>query len=528
MAKNRTLDDHIKLGHVRYISEDAEQELIKRTPGCTGDNAERLFWLLNGLSSYPKCQSCSNALTSKQWQPFLKKLHRTDENKKSGYLPFCGKSCAYLNGSKKETYKKTCIERYGVEHPMLTDDVVAKIKATNIDRYGEPAPMRWSGQKFKEVIKQKYNVENVRAIPRVHESTILSKAKTTTKLLPAKIAELENFFSVECQTDLSQFVLIHRMYDISFSWKHKCGRVYESNISERGIRQCPSCSSGTSKGEQQVMDFIRSLGIEVEHRNKSVIAPKEIDIWVPEFNLGIEYDGTYWHSAKFQNEKQSLEKLSLLENKGCRLITLQEHLWVNKPEHVKNRLASIFGKNVRLPGRKTEVREIERDLARQFLNDNHLQGYARSSVQLGLFYKDELVSVATFSKPRWAKKYNWELIRMASKAGFTVQGGPSKLISEFRKNYSGSLISYADRCWSTGNVYQQLGFKFSHFTTPSYWWIHHMLGTYARYQTQKKKLPRLLTDLKKTFSPELSEEDNMRIAGFLPLYDRGNSVWVLQ
>lgn len=525
--REKTLQHYINKKHVRYMPESIQTELAALVPRCAGDAAERMYWVLFGLEDYPTCKGCHTLLTSFHWEPYLKPIQRDITGQKQGYRPYCGRECAYTHGTKKESYKKTCIERYGVSHPMKTERVIAKIKATNIDRHGEESPMRWTGKKFLDAINTKYGTSTVRHIPGVHETIIESQAEATTKALPSRIANLEKLFDAKCLTDLASLGKIYRVYDHVFRWRHTCGREYESVVSERGIRRCPSCSSGTSKGEQEVFDFVYSLDSSAVQRTKSVIPPREIDIWIPEKKIAIEFDGTYWHSAKFEGRKMCLDKLESCEALGIQLITLQEHLWVNKPEVVKNRLSSILKSTTKIGARKTEVKEIHRSLAAKFLEKSHLQASAGASIFLGLFLKEELVSVATFGKPRWAHGCSWELIRMASKPGITIQGGASKLMTYFRKNRSGSLISYADRCWSQGNVYRQLGFRFSHNAPPSYWWVHHELGTYARYQTQKKKLPRLLGDLKKEFAIELSEEDNMRMAGFLQLFDRGNSVWIL-
>ena len=523
----KTLQHWIEKRHVRYMPDEIKAELKKKVPLCEGDAAEALFWVLNGLSDYPLCKGCRVKLSSFHWEPFLKPEHRNTPETKQGYRPFCGKSCAYLHGSKKVSYKKTCQERYGVDHPMQVPETITKIKETNLRKYGEESPFRWGSKKFEQALQKKYGVTKARHIPYVHTQTVETIAETTTRFLPKKVMELEEKFEVECITDIASLGKIYRIYDLSLEWRHRCGRIYFSNISERGIRMCPTCSAGTSRGEQSVLKFVEELGLTAVSRDRTVIAPKELDIWIPEKRLAIEFDGTYWHSAKFESRSKSMEKLELCEKAGVKLITLQEHLWVHKPDHVLSRLRSILGKNESINGRKTKVTTLEQAASSRFLWDHHLQGPARASVHLGLQHEGELVAVATFGKPRWAKKYDWELIRMSFKSGVTVVGGAAKLIAAFRRDHAGSMVSYADRCWSTGNVYQQLGFRFSHVTQPSYWWCHHALGTYARYQTQKQKLDRLLTGLGKEFDPVLSEDDNMTRAGFLPIYDRGNSVWVL-
>lgn len=522
----KTLQHWIEKRHVRYMPESIQAELKALVPRCDGDAAEALFWVLYGLTDYPTCEGCGNRLSSLHWQPFLKPEHRKDPAIKQGYRPFCGKSCAYRYGTKQESYKKTSLEKWGVEHPMKSQLVIEKIKVTNLAKYGDAVPNKWAGDKFVKTLVEKYGVEKVRHIPGVSLKIAEAKLKKTAELLPTKIQQMEKLFDVVCTTQPTAH-LAPNINDIELGWRHKCGREYVSNISFRGIRVCPSCSSSTSRGERAILKFVEELGFMAVSRDRTVIAPKELDIWIPEKRLAIEFDGTYWHSAKFESRSKSVEKLNLCDTHGVQLITLQEHLWVQKPNQVLSRLRSILGKNETIDGRKTAVVELTQPESSQFLWDHHLQGPARASVHLGLRSGDELVAVATFGRPRWSKKHDWELIRMAFRSGTTVVGGAAKLLKAFRKNRTGSVVSYADRCWSTGNVYRQLGFSFSHNTAPSYWWCHHSLGTYARYQTQKSKLEKLLTGLGKEFVPELSEDDNMTRAGFLPIYDRGNSVWVL-
>lgn len=522
----KTLEDYIEKRHVRYMSDNLKKELEEKAKGCVnGVPAEHMFWVLNKITEYPKCEGCNVSLSSKNWKPFLKPEQRTNLDKSQGYMKYCGQACAYKYGSKQENYKKSCIEKYGVDHPMKDFDILAKRKATNIDRYGDENPNRWTGEKFLALMEEKHGTRTVRHIDGVHDKIKETNSEKTKDLVLMKIKELELLFDAKCLTKLPD--KINRVDDVLFDWKHSCGREWSSYISFRGIRSCPACSSGTSKGEQEIAQFVSDLGIKIEQRTKSIISPRELDIFIPDRNLAIEFDGTYWHNAKFEDRNKCLTKLDMCNEKQINLLTIQEHLWVNKPDLVKSRLKSILGFSDKIAARKTNIKNVDLLEAQKFLKENHLQGYARSSIRLGLYYEEELVMLVTFAKPRWAKKHDWELIRMASKASITIQGGASKLIQHFRKNNEGSIISYADRCWSQGNVYKQINFEFSHATSPSYWWIHHSLGSYARYQTQKSKLPRLLADINKEFFPELSEEDNMRMAGFLPLFDRGNLVFVM-
>ncbi|MBR4316253.1 MAG: hypothetical protein IKP65_04695 [Alphaproteobacteria bacterium] len=89
-----------------------------------------------------------------------------------------------------------------------------------------------------------------------------------------------------------------------------------------------------------------------------------------------------------------------------------------------------------------------------------MQGKDNSSIKLGLFHENELVSVMTFGKPRFNKNYQYELIRFASKLGYQIIGGASKLLTCFINQYHPeSIISYADRRYSNGELYEAIGFE---------------------------------------------------------------------
>ena len=131
----------------------------------------------------------------------------------------------------------------------------------------------------------------------------------------------------------------------------------------------------------------------------------------------------------------------------------------------------------------------------------------------------------TFGKSRYNKNYTWELLRFCSLKGYNVVGGASKLLSHFRKQYSGSIISYANRRWSNGDLYRKLGFKMIGKTDPNYFYFkdgHTEL--FSRIAFQKHKLKSLLEN----FNPDLTEEQNMFNNNYRKIYDSGNLVFFLE
>lgn len=154
---------------------------------------------------------------------------------------------------------------------------------------------------------------------------------------------------------------------------------------------------------------------------------------------------------------------------------------------------------------------------------NHLQGACPATVCVGLYHMGDLVMVATFGKPRFNKDYQWELLRLCSVLNTTVVGGASKLLKHFMRDHTGSILSYANRRWSDGKVYEQLGFTLVRETEPSYVWFDGV-RVWSRYQCQKSKLHKLLGD---KYDPAKSERENMIACGYTRVWDCGNLVYGL-
>lgn len=133
----------------------------------------------------------------------------------------------------------------------------------------------------------------------------------------------------------------------------------------------------------------------------------------------------------------------------------------------------------------------------------------------------------TFGKCRFNKKYEWELLRFCNKLGYHIPGGASKLLTYFERTYKPkSLISYADRRWSRGVLYEKLGFTLDHISSPNYWYFN----DYATMELKshvcfyKHKLSNIL----EKYNANMSEVDNMKMNGYKRIFDCGNLVFVKQ
>lgn len=285
-------------------------------------------------------------------------------------------------------------------------------------------------------------------------------------------------------------------------------------------------ATSRSKDETELFDWIP-----VEYKRHSVrdILPnkRELDIYLPEQRLAIEYNGVYWHTAKFVDKRYHLDKTEGCEVQGITLFHIFEN--IDDLDIWKSMILARLGKARRISARKCELRALRYRDVRDFLAENHLQGSAVSSVQYGLFYEGELVEVMTFAKPRFAKQYDFELVRLCTKKGMVVVGGASRLWTAFRREHpTASVISYANRRFSQGKVYRTLGFSLVKTTAPNYVYVRQeevvdvAVDVVTRYQAQKHRLASLLGE---AYDPDSSESENMTAAGYERLYDCGNMVF---
>ena len=430
--------------------------------------------------------------------------------------------------TRNEKRHLTMLRKYGVKAMICTPDGKEKAMAGLVKKYGDN-PFEKMGAELKRK-RDSILEEDPAYYKRLHDKTLKSYSKNMFRKLKKRWAgEVEPLF------DEDEYVNFHKTY----RWKCvHCGNEFESRIYvtdfsdvDRYMPRCLKChphTEGFSRKEKEIVDFVKSIYAgEVIENDRMLINPFELDIYIPGKGLAIEFDGGFWHSETAgKNEKYHLAKTDMCLEKGIRLIHVFEHEWDSRQDIVKDRIKSALGiYDRRIYARKCIVCEIDAHEADDFLERNHLQGSSHSAIRLGLYHENKLVAVMTFSRPRFNKNYDWELIRFASNLGTQVIGGSGKLLSHFRKNNLGSIISYADRRYSDGRLYRKIGFSETGTSSPNYWWINNNGDMFSRYQCQKHKLPALLGD---KFDPALSETENMEANGYFKLYDCGNYVFAME
>ena len=247
---------------------------------------------------------------------------------------------------------------------------------------------------------------------------------------------------------------------------------------------CPKCGQIMSKAEDEIINILKDFC--PQRHNRTLLEGKEIDIYLHNLKLGIEYNGLRWHSEEFgKDHRYHLNKLNECNEQGIRLIQIFEDEWLNHREICESKLKQICGLNTnsKIYGRKCEIHEItNKDIAYEFLDKNHIQGRTGFTVGLGAYHKGKLVGVMTFKKE---KEGYWDLNRFATDINYQCVGIGGKLFKYFTRKYDFQEIkSFADRRWTTdptNNLYTKLGFEFDSYVPPSYWYYNPKISKIERF-----------------------------------------------
>jgi very-short-patch-repair endonuclease len=308
-----------------------------------------------------------------------------------------------------------------------------------------------------------------------------------------------------------------------------CGRFFTYHLNtllQYRVQSCPECRKTKSSLESFFEEEIASrIPLSFEFRKK--VEGMEIDFLFADFGVGIELNGSYWHSDRKKDSSHLQKKKLFFLERGINVLFFYDFWILGKTDLVLSIIKSKLGVFDRVfYARKGEVREISYTQASEFFEENHLSGgRIPFSYSFGFFVGDELVSVASFSKPRYRKEYDYELIRFAHRKHVTTVGFLGKVLDIFRPR---SLISYADLMISDGKVYEKLGFKRLSLTQPGYFYTRNGREVFSRETFQKHRIKEYYSTGKfgiTFFDDSFTEEKIMEINGFYRLPTCGNLVY---
>ena len=356
-------------------------------------------------------------------------------------------SYGYSNGDyfcRKCKMKKNNLEKWGVENPFQLESVKEKSRKTNLERFG--VEFISQSTDIKKKIRKTISELDKDSVNRKREVTNLEKWGVKN------VSQSEEIKGKKEETNIKNWGSSNNKKAESFrtvKWKTII------------CTECNPINKHQSGKEILLLNYIKSIysGEVVQNFR---IERMEIDIYLTQLNLGFEFNGVWWHSDEYKRKSFHLDKTNFFTKREIKLIHIWEDDWDIKSDIIKSQIKNWLGLSNRIWARNCHVKEVNVSDSIEFLNKNHIQGGIGSNLKLGLYYKNELISLMTFDNLEGRKRMttgNWNINRFCNKLGSTVVGGASKIFKYFIKNYEVKrVISYSDKDWSTGGLYEKLNF----------------------------------------------------------------------
>jgi len=478
--------------------------------------SQRMYCVINDITTHPLCLTC-------------KKQRVNYKQGLQGYRKYCSAKCRNEDPKWQSNHEAICLKKFGVKSASQAKEIKERKRQKSLEKYGTEwvTQSKHFKKEAEKTMFKKYGVKH-------NSQNEDIKLKKKNKILIQSYSDrILTYTHVQPQFNIEEYTGVE--YYKLYKWKcAKCNKIFEDYLNNAHSPVCRVCypiGKIISKPETELADWIESLGIEIQ-RNKRFSYDKrksyEIDIYIPELKMGIEFDGIYWHSELAGKDKNyHLNKTDFFASQNINLIHVFENEWMFKKEIVKSIIKNQLNlTDDKIHARKCEVKTLAIEITRDFLNSNHLQGYSHAKIKLGLYYQEELVSIFTVNKPRFNNNYDYELVRYCNKVNTRVMGGFSKLIKAFKDMYPNkNLLSYVDRRYSQAKGYEKVGFKYIGFTSPNYWYFKNNDFTviYNRLKFRKKELLKL-----ENFNENLTEWENMQINNYNRIYDCGNLKMLLE
>lgn len=483
-SKKTTKEWFVKSGFEKEYEEIENKTSFLSNPSFS----QRAYHIFHDIDSVVLCQECHQ--NTPIFDTFIK-----------GYRRFCSSRCSAEHT--KEQRKETMIDKYG-GYPFCMEPAVEKRKQTCIEKYGVEYPFQNKEIQDKQTLSMiaTYGVDNPSKLQAVKDKKIQTCLSNWGTEHPLQCDVIQNKVK---QYNLENYGVEH---------------FFETDVFKDKIKNYTFPSQ--SSAEIEICEYIKSIiNCEIEQGSRSILNGKELDIYIKDKNLAIEYCGLYWHSNKFRHNTYHKEKFVACQEKGIRLITIFEDEWANKKDLIKTKLSHILNanKSEKVFARNCSIKLLSNKDKSEFYEKYHIQGSGKSSIHIGLYYKKELVSCMSFKQ---RSKDVFELDRYATK--YVVIGGFNKLLEHFKKNFDwNKIITFADLRWHLGNVYINSGFEIESILSPDYSYIINNKRIH-KFNFRKSLIEKKFPDL---YDKNLSESENMKNIGILKVYDCGKIKFTL-
>jgi hypothetical protein len=416
------------------------------------------------------------------------------EKKKETVKTRFGVDYTFQSPEIQEKIEQTNLSRYGVRNPSMNKDVIARIAETKNTLYNSPTYN--NRDKAKASMDVKYGCHAAQAHWSALTYSILNDVEQLTAFMKTKTIN-----NAADELGIAPTTLWYKLREMMIDDFVKRSNSYELFI----------------------CNMLDAIDIKYIRNDRTILNGKELDFYLPDYNLAIECNGIFWHSELMGKDKfYHLNKTNQCASLGIQLMHFWDYQMDSNGALIESMIMHKLGQcKYKFGARNTVVADINPATYRAFLNDNHLQPAINSKIKKGLFHNDTLVSVMGVGKSRFESN-TLELHRFATKQSYAVAGAASKLLNACIRDVDttayNKIVSYADQDISFGNLYTQLGFVKIHYTGPSFFYFKNRT-VYNRIKFQKHKLP----DMLDIFDTDLTEWENMQLNGYNRCWTTGNT-----
>lgn len=486
-------------------------------PICARDTAKNTNILKYGVECVFQAEKVKDKIAQtnirKYGDPIASRSELIKANIRTTNQAKYGVDCVFQAQEIKDKIVETTLKNYGVPYGTQCEAVMQKARSTNLQRYG----VEYTGQsmlvrdKMVQTNIQKYGYASTLSSPTVRqriEATNIARygAKTFAQ---SEIFRQQLINNTQYKfADGSALLELKYAYDTNHT---SLSRLYKLGLSKDEIIAWINDHPASSL-EMRLVEALRSINVPAEYNNKKIsdaLSKYRPDIKITD-NIFVEADGLFWHSEVNHYNAYHLDKRQAFQSDGREILQFREDEIRDKIDIVCSIVASKLGKLKKIGARSTVVKDVSASDAALFFNSNHLMGHCSAKKYIGLYCGDELISCMSFK----SIKDGIDISRFATKMGFQVLGGLSKLISAIEVQFKPAFIqSFVDLRYGNGNSLIKAGFTLDSISLGWKWTDRY--NTYNRLRCRANMDDRNMTE--REYAAEL---------GWTRIYDAGQAKYI--
>lgn len=429
---------------------------------------------------------------------------QTDEFKARSVATFLdryGVTNPMKNSQVKAKTVETNMVRYGASHALKTEPVKQQQRETNMARYGGPSPTNSPEVRSKQIdtMNDRYGVANAK---HMH----MTQAQLSVLRDPTKLEQL-------CEKMSADHIAAHLDVDVTTVY----GYIHRHGLASVYLKS-------TSGVERMVAEYVGSLGVTMVRNTRSIIAPLELDIYLPEHNIAIEVNGVYFHSEIVgKGAEYHYNKWRMCYDKGIQLLSyFDDEINASWPV-IKAQIAESVGKTTAklIYAQDCMIDEIEYSCAiKDFVNSNSIY-HAPDHVTKVLVarYGERIAATLCLEEAGGCT----HIVSYACDIECIVDGMLERFVSYYAKtyNFKGTVCVVSDNCHSNGAIYKQAGFLKHSDIPPDF--------MYFRSGPREAKSRYTLDSIAAQFDVTvdgMTEWDLLQQQGYSRVWDCGKIKWV--